>query len=581
MHRSPLLLCCLLLLSLILGACKGDNGTIPMALSIDNISQSPAGPQEEGTVVVFTATVTSTTQLTSIVWSFPPGSVTINQGAGTLIITATFDTPGQYQGSLTVNNAGNDGPVTAPFNFEVDPAIPVVTGVTPAGNVGLPLGEVEFEAEIDGTAEELEWDFGGGAEIISQTGNRVLVRLLEPLTYEGRVTATNGNGSSTPFLFSYQVAIPTAPNWQITDLGQGSYIVGVGGLVVQVPSIKMNGTLPAVVFNGPDGVMIARATTAAPAGFADWAQSLVAPGGFFPSLNAFAVHGGRYYVLYFKQVAGGYYRELWLARSTTATPAGPGDWVHYLVGETSGARMVALGSHPEGLALGYVVPSGPTGVMRFGWTASPESTTTFEEWEPYEFGEDINGVLQLELLGSHFYALLWSGDHLFTVARATAIPPSSASEWAPSEVGSKSAQWYPGSLQLVGHRLMLFRSFYGLGPIAHLVHMTTDLEVDSGTAWTTGRPALPSGTNVFGISSTMAGGRLAVATAFEQRIQVYRQTDASFDPDSATGWETTTADPGYLAVVSTVAVLADGRLILAYSGGGDDHIRVSVADGPF
>ncbi|HYE80279.1 MAG TPA: PKD domain-containing protein, partial [bacterium] len=254
------------LLIIFSAACDGGDGTAPMPLTV-TITQSPTGPQEEGTTVVFNVTVTGGTgPYTTTNWSFPSGSTT-SVTAGVLSATVVLGDPGTYSASVDVLDAGVPAG-TYPFAFQVIPAIPVVTAVTP--DEGLPLQQVTFFYQAEGVVTAQEWGFGEGATPQTSSDASPVVTFSEPGLYTGTLRVENANGAGDPFEFSYLVNIPEPPTWQVTEFREVRRSYLLDGLF----SMTLAGGRPAIAYNSPEGIRLLRATVEVPEGPQHWTDTL-------------------------------------------------------------------------------------------------------------------------------------------------------------------------------------------------------------------------------------------------------------------------------------------------------------------
>ncbi|HYE79636.1 MAG TPA: PKD domain-containing protein, partial [bacterium] len=397
--------------------------------------------QPEGTTVVFTVTATGGSPPYSSVFSLPGGGGTI-LSQGVMSATVLLGSAGTYQGQVVVS----DGTETANTNFpfEVDPLIPVVTGVTPTGAAGLPLGEVEFEAAIDGAYDTVTWDFGAGAEILSQTGNTARVRLLNPGNYTVRVFAENSNGRGDPLEFGYVVELPVEPPWNILEFGEASE-VGFPGTSMVLADDRL-----AVAFNSGSGLKLLRALVENPMGPADFTETVIDPDGAINGAHSLASRSNELYVVYYKFNAGtGEYDSLWFARALTGNPTGPADWVRYQL--AAPAYMTgygeALAAFEEGVVWGSAAttPSSPgKAVLVVSWLADPGSSTGIGDWSQHEVAipdASVAGACEFRLVEGTLYALMtkFSSENTggIWLARSLSYPPEGPEDWEPFPIDNQ------------------------------------------------------------------------------------------------------------------------------------------------
>lgn len=131
-------------------------------------------------------------------------------------------------------------------------APPVVTGVTPTGIVGAVDEKLTFQVTATGTPTSFDWNFGGGTREPTATGPAPEVYLGGlPGTFTGSVTATNADGTSAPYPFTYRVLDPQRPDFtwhrvNFANLGltfpDGQHVFVVDGRPILIYSELVGGS---------------------------------------------------------------------------------------------------------------------------------------------------------------------------------------------------------------------------------------------------------------------------------------------------------------------------------------------------
>lgn len=87
------------------------------------------------------------------------------------------------------------------------PPVPVISAVSPSPNAGEPGATVTFRATSSNNPTSWRWSFGSGATPATSTDAQPVVELGLAATYDATVVAINAHGESTPFAFTYRVAL--------------------------------------------------------------------------------------------------------------------------------------------------------------------------------------------------------------------------------------------------------------------------------------------------------------------------------------------------------------------------------------
>lgn len=252
---------------------------------------------------------------------------------------------------------------------------PVITQVTPRGDVGHSLDQVTFRVFTTPPAFSYQWHFPhGGAETASEiTGiPEVTVRLGREGTYIGYVEAQNGGGTSALFPFSFRVSRPgvldatevivdpaiNARELSVTQAGVRAHVAVIDwdsnaliyyratrnipaspadwvkcvvdpSTAAELPEITLLNDRPVILYRRTIGpVRIAIANSATPASAADF--TFYSFGSEVAQHSNIVVRGNRLMFAYKNPMMGD---RLEIARATAATP-GPGDWLYYRPGFT-------------------------------------------------------------------------------------------------------------------------------------------------------------------------------------------------------------------------------------------------------
>lgn len=218
-----LLLCCATLALIAIG-CGGGGGSVVVPPGAPVIAAvTPSGPVGiETDEVTFAATASNSP--TSWQWNFGGASA----GAATSTEATPSITLGLKSTWVCSVIATNDAGSSAPYNFTVEIAqapSPVITSVTPTGEVGANGDWITFSAEAVQEDVVWSWDFGGGAipNHSSEQTPRVSLRADdrdEAETHSGQVSAMRPGTSAPAAVREFELAVRRAPIAAVsTDFG--------------------------------------------------------------------------------------------------------------------------------------------------------------------------------------------------------------------------------------------------------------------------------------------------------------------------------------------------------------------------
>jgi|GEM_PF-2597506 len=215
--RSSLLMPLLLFLLLLLPACGGGKTTPP----------DPTPPTTPDYPVVFPQAMSATIGArvrfitqdqganATYQWDFDGGGIPVTSTEREPLVQLTSPA-GFYTGRLTVCRGECLEPVDFVYFIEGPPvssASPAVMSVAPTGSLGLSGDMVTFQADAIGTINTWSWDFGEGATPRLSSDPSPIVTLRAPRIYQGTVTVSQHQFSTSTFHFAYSVnaAASTAP----------------------------------------------------------------------------------------------------------------------------------------------------------------------------------------------------------------------------------------------------------------------------------------------------------------------------------------------------------------------------------
>ncbi|MEO7992816.1 MAG: PKD domain-containing protein, partial [bacterium] len=205
--------------------------------------------------------------------------------------------------------------------------LPVITRVDPQNLLACPGARVTFVPTVAGVVTSWAWDFGGGALPNTSTDPTPTVTLQAAGIYQGTVTASNGAGSSAPFLFTYTVD-PGAPGWNFHQFNSGS---DQTGFVCDVDVFDGRPVVTSLRWDGASyHLEVSLSAVDIPSAPTDWTSYEITsffgtqPIVYQPAYQTMLVHNGRICIVFNDQST----QRLMLAASTVVAPTlpGPGDW---------------------------------------------------------------------------------------------------------------------------------------------------------------------------------------------------------------------------------------------------------------
>lgn len=575
------------LLSLLLASCRGG-GDDPMA---NIVSVSPSGTVGVTTgTVEFSADVDAPGSFT-LSWDFDDG--TFPATSTDLTPNVTLLLPDTYTGSvdLLIDDIVVD---TFPFTYIIA-GIPAVTAVTPDGSAGLVRALVDFEATVDGDFDSLAWTFDDGATLLSQEAAIAHTRILDPGTYEGTVTPTVDGVSGSAFPFEYTVDAPAAPTWTVHDVTAVS--AGVTDKTYLAMTVHM-GKL-AIAFNGPGGLLLARAKTAHPCCPADWEVHAIDILGQGRGTQTLVSRAGRLIVAYTGKNSGSETPFSRVAVANVEEPTDPGDWTfmdfdsfspfnaHALLNTESGNLYLVFDGGPFGVNLAWTAQEHPDSVG--DWTSS--SLLDFES-PGLTPPEDVAILATTDSLQVAVGVSQGFGDDVILFAQSSTLEPTAPTDWhfhLPDErVGSNRSVFLLPSDDDLPTLLFQWRTPENLNERRLVVRQATTEHPESGADWMTHEVALNLVFPAIGFSNGSligTGGQWAERAGFLHRdavnsqLLIYRQIGT--DVNDRLQWTqqiiTGEGDPG----IEPVAVTLDGSLVVAYIDQASQRLQVAWASGLF
>ncbi|MEO7992950.1 MAG: PKD domain-containing protein [bacterium] len=556
----PLLLvfCCLLT------SCHhhGDDMPPPVINSI-----TPTGTiGNVGDAVMITASVTAGFPV-SFGWTLSGGG-TITGGSTTATPTITLSTPGTFSLDLTVTDAG--GTDTDGISITVDPAIPVVLGVTPSGDIGKPNGVRSFHAGATSSPTSWLWTFDLGDGPVMFTTETVEITLPNPGTYSGSVVATNANGDSDPFDFDFDVTVPVAPGWTVQALGEARQ--------VQITIVEHDGK-PAILSTASSGrgVTLSLATTETPSSETDWTSHVIDAEGTTSGGHSQLVSiDGRLAACY---LAGGDLtgERLKFAMATVATPTSASDWAIYELdgnkGGFSSGYTMAVGDGK--LALAYISTTANSAVFRLSEVAHPEA---IEDWETPAPALSSFGATLFFHEGDWFMTSVNGTTPYFH--RSLIESPSGYSDWADRvsmPVGAPFAalgliEGMPAAVQA--------GPFQGEKFPLSVVRSTAE-EPDAEEDWEVLFVEPLSNRESMNATLLDAGGRPAIfaTNLSESKIVLLRSVRASvLEPNP---WKLVTVPLDGVLDGGMDAVVIGNHYLIAYFNRSNGRLQIAISDGLF
>jgi|GEM_PF-4272200 len=568
---------------------------------IDILGIFPTGViGEEGDEVTFSALTDSSTPTSlTYAWDFDDATnpATSTEATPTVQLTVA----GSYSGTLTVSDGSDTG--TAPFSFEIEPGVIIVTGITPTEPAGLPAGTVSFEAITEGTATSAEWTFDGGTDIETSSDLSPLLHLGEVGTYSGSVTLSNENHTADPFPFEFRIDPPVAPNWRITTLGPASLEQGSGSVQPWTCAFVWNNR-PGAFFNRVDGVYLALATIEDPLDEGDWNITQIAENHIVAGTRVVAVLENTLHVLHFgPQDPPNPFRGtgLHISSTSTANPAGPEDWVTGEVDALAGFQWPSLiGIEGSGLVVAYANDDRQASVFDpfrpiIGTTSSfsPEGT---EDWELADL-ELFEGLAQnmehLYVSGGELYLLFdgyTSTGPRRMIAHSAELFPESITDWeAVLAIGlaaetTSSQILTPAGLAILGQRLCKVDSIVAGGGLTFHNFLSSDgLAPDLSTPWVPGGAigeSLSQEALGYTISTASGRGVGVVRDGVSQQPILWRQLTADPSAFTAGSWMATSiATAG--GSLASMAIFPDQRMLAIWIEPNSLTLVAAISDGPY
>ncbi len=210
------------------GTSNADDVTFTVSLPSPPVITAVGELSNSGGTVVLSPTASNSP--TSWSWTMSsPGVTPSTSASGTPTFNVTAN--GTYSGTVTATNAdGTSAPF--PFSFTVTDIAnpPVISSVSTTANSG---GTVVLDAVASNSPTSWSWTIStGGVSPGSSTAENPTFNVTANGTYGGTVTATNGDGTSAAFPFSFTVTdLPTAP-----------VVTSVNNSVAGVGQIQVSGT---------------------------------------------------------------------------------------------------------------------------------------------------------------------------------------------------------------------------------------------------------------------------------------------------------------------------------------------------
>jgi|GEM_PF-5308171 len=569
----------LLTLCCCMTACKGGDF---VALVINSIT--PTGVVGKvGDVVIFHADVSGTGTLVYD-WTLSGGG-SITGGATTDSPTVTCTTAGNFMLSLTVSDGSTTDSANNPIT--IDPAIPVITQVSPDGDVGLPAGTVIFSNDATSQPTSWLWTFPIGDTSFLFTTATAELQLPDVGAYAGTLVATNANGSSDPFPFEYTVTQPVAPTWAMMEMGPA----------LTPNSSEFRGALSctvldgrfALLYNAPDGLRFVRALVPYPAGPGDWQTHHMGTDLLtFP--NSLVVYNGHLTAQLARIV-----EDFWpglhrltdgsCAIAMVAEPASPSDWAIHALPEEVGGSMAAMD--------GALCIAGGVFARTTATVPSSAADWDFHTLPEIQAFNEFGGAEQLLRIGDEWAVLRTSfSQDFFTgyaISVSNTLAPMEAGDWFSQKVSSGLGA-SSSSLADFGGRLGLFHtniSFEEHGD-QHLIAVSGPLPLTPGTSWTE--------YELEALGSSFSAGGGGASGILQGRPYVFLKNydaDGGFfrlarsitvDPlrtPSSLSWEFTTLDAGAGVGKLAVSAVIDDRIIVAYVNGEPSTLHVAVTQGPY
>jgi len=580
------LLLTLCVTSLSLVSCRGGGDPdVPIVIS----GITPVGiVGTPGDSIQFSANVTGVTGSPVYAWNFGGGATPNTSSSETpTVVLGSVDT---YSASLTVSDGVN---LTAlPFSFEVVD-VPVVQSVTPTGSAGLPLGVVQFTAEILGSPTSFEWRFDDGAVPSISTDEEPEVLLQDAGTYAGELVATNANGDSEEFPFSYTVDAPVAPSWTFVKVGmeradgpRGLCAKVVDGHLVLAYNMTLNDS---GVFR--NAIRYTRATVEMPTTELEFQSHTVMleSDSEHPRLSgwqglAFSDEDLPYLLFGTTPSEPGLSK---LARAADSTPSATSDWtvteVEYDGGTTNDGQIL----HVLDSSLLAIIKSSSGLYIFESSDLAPEDQA---DWT-YHLAAHAEGLpltlpfMQLSTEGRLQIIASRPVGHAFSpiiFCQSTTDHPTADNDWSRFAVDIRDAGWDQDNyLALFDEKPVVYAPGSPGTSWAALLYFTAETHPSNLEDFTAVQIS-PEGTRVSALGLETASGRLAALYRDMDRevLGIFRQTGT--DPGVSTNWSNIEVTPPVQSVTSPATLLTiAGRLAIVFVDPRDNRLTLAIADGEF
>ncbi|MCB9459845.1 MAG: PKD domain-containing protein [Anaerolineaceae bacterium] len=190
-----------------------NNGASASASQTITVNAAPVPPVANFTVdfssgnapLIVTFTSTSTGDVESLSWDFNGDGAPDNTTDATA--TFTYNNPGSYNATLTVNGAGTADTITQAITVSAAPVAPVASFTADPISGTAPL-TVTFTSTSTGDVESLSWDFNGDGAPDNTTDGTATFTYNNPGDYNATLTV---NGAGTNDTISQVISVSAAP----------------------------------------------------------------------------------------------------------------------------------------------------------------------------------------------------------------------------------------------------------------------------------------------------------------------------------------------------------------------------------
>lgn len=569
---------CVIGVSLVSCKSSGDPST---SLIIESIT--PTGfVGMPGDDVQFSAVVTGIVGTPTYVWEFDGGATPNTSREATP--TVDLGSAETYTGSLSIYFQGEGA--TMPFTFQVVD-VPVVQSVTPTGSAGLPLGVVQFSADVLGDPTSFAWTFEDGALPATSADEEPEVILQDSGTYTGNLVAINAQGDSKAFPFSFTVDAPVAPSWTIVKVRSES-ADSAPNLQVVNDRLVLTYNMTQTIAPDSNAIRYTVATSAMPTSEADFqSHSVIAESlDFHPRLSGrqstgFAEDGTPYLVFGTNTSAP---RITKLARGLSASPASIADWditdVQVGRGTNSNGALILVRRDK----IWVLVPDSASFFLYMANTLEP---TGASDWNSHFAVDGVGGGFswpsmqeinnRLHITASHSgNQTLSSISHFVSLVET----PAAEAEWKGMTLDIRDVGWTqaPVLTEWEGKPLVFAPASPGLLHVALLYFASTP---DPSRLSDFNRVQIsPPGLRTSGLGLTITGNRLAALyrDLDQSRPGILRQVGT--DAQDPTKWEKSEFGPvGSDFPLATAITVLDDRIVVAFIDPVDHHLTVAIADG--